>query len=165
MEMKKTQIIMNKPDYLGLLILDLSKTIRYEFWYDYVKPKYGGKVKLCYVDTDSFITLVKTEDVYKDIAEDVETRFDTSNYEVDRSLPMGKNKKVIGLIKDELGGQIMKKFVSLRSKTNSYLKDSNDRKLKYEDYKNCLNASEIINIVNYLEKKGIGVLKKIKENS
>ena len=120
---------------------------------------------MCYVDTDSFITLVKTEDVYKDIAEDVETRFDTSNYEVDRSLPMGKNKKVIGLIKDELGGQIMKKFVSLRSKTNSYLKDSNDRKLKYEDYKNCLNASEIINVVNYLEKKGIGVLKKIKENS
>ena len=80
----------------------------YEFWYDYVKPKYGEKVKLCYMDTDSFIVYIKTDDIYKDIAEDVETRFDTSNYELDRPLPKGKNKKVIGLMKDELGGQIMK---------------------------------------------------------
>ena len=65
----------------------------YEFWYDYVKPKYGEKVKLCYMDTDSFIVYIKTEDIYKDIAEDVETRFDTSNYELDRLSPKGKNKK------------------------------------------------------------------------
>ena len=74
---------MNKPVYLGLLILELSKILMYEFWYDYVKPKYGEKAKLCYMDTDSFIVYIKTDDIYKDIAEDVETRFDTSNYELD----------------------------------------------------------------------------------
>ena len=80
-EMKKTEILMNKPVYLGLSILELSKILMYEFWYDYVKPKYGENAKLCYMDTDSFIVHVKTDDIYKDIAEDVETRFDTSNYE------------------------------------------------------------------------------------
>ena len=81
----------------------------YEFWYDYVKPKYGDNVKLCYVDTDSFIMHIKTEDFYKDITDDVEKRFDISNYEVNRPLPTGKNKKVIGIFKDELGGKIMGK--------------------------------------------------------
>ena len=71
---------MNKPADLGLSILHLSKTAMYEFWYDYIKPKYGEKAKLCYMGTDSFIIHVKTDDIYKDIAEDVETRFDTSNY-------------------------------------------------------------------------------------
>ena len=86
-EMKKTEILMNKPVYLGLSILELSKILMYEFWYDYVKPKYGEKAKLCYMDTDSFIVYIKTDYIYKDIAEDVETRFDTSNYELDRPLP------------------------------------------------------------------------------
>ena len=72
---------MNKPIHFGLSILKLSKTLIYEFWYDYVKPKYGEKVKLCYMDRDSFIVYIKTEDIYKDIAEDVETRFGTSNCE------------------------------------------------------------------------------------
>ena len=80
----------------------------YEFWYDYVKPKYGKNAKLCYMDTGSFIVHVKTDNIYKDIPEDVETRFDTLNFEIGRSLPKGKNKKVIGLMKDELGRQIMK---------------------------------------------------------
>ena len=75
---------MNKHVYLGLTILDLSKTVIYEFWYDYVKSKYGENTKLCYMDTYSFIIHVKTDDIYKDIAEDVETRFDTSNFEIDR---------------------------------------------------------------------------------
>ena len=105
-EMSKTQILMNKPVYLGLSILDLSKTVLYEFWYDYLKPKYGENAKLCYMDTDSFIVHVRS-DIYKDIAEDVEKIFDTSNFEIDRAVPK-KKKKVIGLIKDELGGQIMK---------------------------------------------------------
>ena len=87
--MRKTQTLMNKPVYLGLSILDLSKTVMYEFWYDYVKPKYGENAKLCYMDTDSFIVHVKTDDIYKDIAEDVETRFDASNFGLDRSLPKG----------------------------------------------------------------------------
>ena len=78
---------MNKLVYLGLSILDLSKTVLYKFWYDYVTPKYGKNVKLCYMDTDSFTVHVKTDDIYKDIAEDAETRFDTSYFEIDRPLP------------------------------------------------------------------------------
>ena len=91
----------------------------YEFWYDYIKPKYQDKAKLCYMGTDSFIIHIKTEDFYKDIANDVEKWFDTSNYDKDdkRPLPIGKNKNVVGLIKDELGGKIMKKFIGLRAKT------------------------------------------------
>ena len=150
-EMEKTQILMNNPVYLGLSILDLSKTVMYEFC---VKPKYGENAKLCYMDTYSFIVNVKTDDIYKDVSKDIETRFDTSNFEIDRPLPKGKNEKVIGLMKDELGGQIMKELVGLRAKTYSYLKDNNDedkkakgtrkcvikRKLKFQDYKNCLEA-------------------------
>ena len=90
-EMKKTKVKMNKPIYLGLSILEISKTLMYEFWYDYMKPKYNNNVKLCYTDTDSFIMNIKTNDFYKDIANDVENRFDTSNYEV--NLPTGENKK------------------------------------------------------------------------
>ena len=92
-EMNKTKVKMNKPIYLGLSILRISKILMYEFWYDYMKPKYNHNVKLCYMDTDSFVMNIKTEDFYKDIANDVEKRFDTSNYEVNRPLPTGKNKK------------------------------------------------------------------------
>ena len=92
-EMKKTKVRMNKPIYLGLSILEISKTLMYEFWYDYMKPKYANNVKLCYIDTDSFIINIKTNDFYKDISNDVENRFDTSNYEVNRPLPTGKNQK------------------------------------------------------------------------
>ena len=116
-EMKKTKVKMNKSIYLGLSILETSKILMYKFWHDYMKPKYGDNVKLCYMNTDSFIIHIKTEDFYEDIANDVEKRFDTSNYEVDRPLPMGKNKKAIGLMKDELGGKIMTEFVALRPKT------------------------------------------------
>ena len=82
-----------------------------------MKPKYADNVKLCYMDTDSFIMHLKTEDFDKDIADDVEKMFDTSNYEVNRPLPIGKNKKVMGLMKDELGGKIMTEFVALAPKT------------------------------------------------
>ena len=75
-----------------------------------MKPKYGNDVKLCYMDTNSFIMNIKTNYFYEDIANDAENRFDTSNYEVSRPLPMGKNKKVIGLMKDELGGKIIKRI-------------------------------------------------------
>ena len=151
-EMKKTKVKMNKPIYLGLSILEISKTLMYEFWYDYLKPKYNDKVKLCYTDTDSFIMYIKTEDFYKDIGNDVDKRLDTSNYEVNRPLPTGENKKKIGLMKDELGGKIMTEFVALRPKTYSYLTDDceEDKKakgtkkcvikqrLKFSDYKDCL---------------------------
>ena len=101
---------MNKPVYLGLSILDWSKTLIYEFWYDYLQPKYGENVKLCYMDTDSFIVHVKTDHIYKEIPKVVEIRFDTSNFEIDRPLPKSKNKKIIRQLKDELRGQIMKEF-------------------------------------------------------
>ena len=91
--MKRTNLKMNKPVYLELSILEISKLLMYEFWYDYMKPKYGDNVKLCYMDTDSFIMNIKTEDFYKDIANDVEKRFDTSNYEVDRPLSTERIKK------------------------------------------------------------------------
>ena len=88
---------MNKPVYLGLSILELNKIVTYEFWYEYVKQKYGEKAKLCYMDTNVvYIVYIKTEDIYVDIAKDVETRADTSNCELDRPLPRGKNKNVIG---------------------------------------------------------------------
>ena len=93
-EMKKTKVKMNKPIYLGLSILEISKILMYEFWYDYMKRKYNNNVKLYYMDTDSFIMDIKKNYFYKDIANDVENRFDTSNYEVNRPLPMGKIKKL-----------------------------------------------------------------------
>ena len=99
--MKKTKVKMNKPVCLDLSILEISKTLMYEFWYYYMKPKYGDNVKLCYMDTDSFIIHIKTEDFYKDNADDVEKIFDTSNYGVNRPLPAGRIKKVIGLMKDD----------------------------------------------------------------
>ena len=94
MEMKNIKVKMNKPVYLGLSILEISKTLMYEFWYDYIKPKYQSNAKLCYMDTDSFIIYIKFEDVYKDIADDVEKRFDASNYEVNRPLSTGKNNRI-----------------------------------------------------------------------
>ena len=104
-EMKKTKVKMNKPIYLGMSILDISKTLMYKFWYDYFKPKYGDKAKLCYTDTDSFIINITTEDFFEDISNEVEVWYDTSSYDENdkRPLPIGKNQKVIRLFKDELG--------------------------------------------------------------
>ena len=158
MEMKKTKVKMNKPIHLGLSILEISKILMYEFWNDYMKPKYDNNVKLCYMDTDRFIMDIKTNDFYKDIANDVENRFDTSNYEVNRPLPMGKNKKVIGLMEYELGGKIIAEFFTLRPNTYSYLTDDGkeDKKakgtkkcvikkmIKFNDYKKCLLNDEVI---------------------
>ena len=157
-EMNKTRVKMNKPIYLGLSILDISKILMYEFWYDYMKPKYGNKVKLCYMDTDSFIMNIKTNDFYKYIANDVDKKFDTSNCELNRPLPTGKNKKVICLMKDELGGKIMTEFVKLRPKTYSYSTDDGKkdkkakgtkkceikRMIKFNDYKNCLLKDKVL---------------------
>ena len=130
----------------------------YEFWYDYMKQKYNDNVRLCYMDTDSFIMNIKTNDFYKDISDDVECKFDTSNYEVKRPLPIGKNKKVIGLTKDELRGEIIMEFIALRPKTYSCLIDNYkiDKKakgtrkcimkkmIKFDDYKKCLLNDEVI---------------------
>ena len=103
-EMKKTRVKMTKPLYLGISILDISKTLMYESWYDCIKPKYGDITKLCYTDTDSFIISIKTEDFFGDISNNVARWFDHSNYDKNdkRTLPIGKNKNVTGLFKDEL---------------------------------------------------------------
>ena len=125
-EMGKIKVVMNKPVYLGQVILELSKIVMYEFHYNYMKRKYNSDklygaghephFQLCYTDTDSSVYHIKTKDFYPDILNDVEERFDTSGYNKQNAkpLPIEKNKKVIGLMKDELGDAIMTEFVALR---------------------------------------------------
>ena len=151
-EMGKIKIVMNNPVCLGQAILDLSKIIMYEFHYDYMKREYSDDdLKLCYMDTDSLIYDIKTKDFHRDIADDVEDRFDTSGYVPDRLLPFGQNKKVIGLMKDELGGGIMREFITLRPKMYAYKVGNSESKkckgikkcvvrktISFEEYKNCL---------------------------
>ena len=153
-EMGRIEVVMNKPVYLGQVMLDLSKIVMYEFHYDYMKPKYGNDLKLCYMDTDLLVYHIKTKDFYEDIAKDVRDRFNTSGYCKDKPLPIGLNKKVIKLMKDELGRAIMTEFVALRPKLYAYrkLNGSEDKKCKgikkcvvkknvnFDDYKECLNS-------------------------
>ena len=156
--MKKTTIELHKPIYLGMSILDLSKTLMYEFHYDYIKPKYGNNACLLFTDTDSLCYEIKTKDFYKDISDDVIEWFDTSNYEKNHpsEIPTGMNKKVIGMMKDEAGGKQITEFVVLRSKLYAYKMDcgKEDKKCKgvkkgvvekeitLDDYKNCLFTKE-----------------------
>ena len=156
--MKKTSLLMNKPVYLGMCILDLSKTVMYEFHYNYIKPKYGDKAKLLFTDTDSFMYLIETEDFFKDISRDVKDRFDTSDYPENHSsgIPTGENKKVLGMFKDEAAGKIIKEFVGLRSKLYSFVMDDGGESKKckgvkkqvvatsitHEDYKTCLRTGK-----------------------
>ena len=140
-EMGKIKVVMNKPVYLGQAILDLSKIVMYEFHYDYMVPMYGlEKLKLCYMDMDSLVYDIKTEDFYEDIADDVEARFDTSGYSKTdfRLLPIGLNKKVIGLMKDELGGKIKTEFVALRPKLYSHKKLDGSEDKKCKGVKKCV---------------------------
>ena len=117
-EMRKTEVLTDKPIAVGQAVLEISKTLMYRFWYDYLKPKYQDKAKLCYMDTDSFILHIQTDDFFEDISCDVHKWFDTSNYDKNgnRPLGIGKNKKVIGKFKDELGGKILTEFVHLDQK-------------------------------------------------
>ena len=140
-EMGKIKVVMNKPVYLGQAILDLSKIVMYEFHYDYVVPKYIlERLKLFYMDTDSLVYDIKTEECYEDIADDVEARFDTRGYSKTdfRLLPIGLNKKVIGLMKDESGGKIMTEFVALRPKLYSYKKLNGMEDMKCKGIKKCI---------------------------
>ena len=156
--LKKTSLTMNKPVYLGMCILDLSKTIMYDFHYNYIKPKYGVKTKLLFTDTDSLMYEIETEDFYKDISEDVKDRFDTSDYPENHpsGIPTGINKKVLGMFKDEAAGKIIIEFVGLRAKLYSYLMDEGKEhkkckgikkqvvatSIKHEDYKTCLTTGK-----------------------
>ena len=141
-EMKKIKVKMNKPVYLGLSMLEISKTLMYEFWYDYIKPKYADNVKLCYIDTNSFIMHIKTEDFYKIsilliiLKKDLIHQIMMMNV-IDPRLKE-RVKKVIGLMKDELGGEkVMTEFCSLRPNTYSYLMDDGGSDKKPKGTKKC----------------------------
>ena len=146
MEMKKVEVKMSKPIYLGQEILDINKTLMYEFWYDYIKLKYGDKARLCFMDTDSFVINIKTVDFYNDIAIDVGKWFDTSKYDEkdERPLPIGKNKKVIRKFKDELGRKIMTEFCALRAKAYAYKLDDDTEKKKAKGTKKCIIKRELM---------------------
>ena len=152
--MKKTKLTFDKPVYLGMCILDFSKTLMYGFHYNYIKQKYGGKAKLLFTDTDSLMYEIQTEDFYKDISKDVINRFDTSDYPPNHpsGIPSGFNKKVLGMFKDEVNGKVIDEFVGLRAKLYSYkmfegeeskkckgVKKSVVKKsIRHEGYKKCL---------------------------
>ncbi len=132
---KKTTVKLNKPIQIGMSILDLSKTLMYRFHYNYVKPKWGDKASLLFTDTDSLCYEIRTDDFYEDIKNDVNEWFDTSNYEKDHPLFSNKNKKQVGFMKDECGGNKILRFVGLRSKLYAYEVDrlrDNDGKWKYD---------------------------------
>ena len=146
--MKKTKIKINVSIYIGFTILEVSKTVMWKFFYDYLKPKYGGKIELCYTDTDSFIPHIKTEDFYEDIDNDVEEWFDTSNYEIDRPLLItNKNKKVLGKFKNKLKGKSMTKFVGLFSKTYAYLIDDSEEIKRNKGVRKCVVKQSSILII------------------
>ena len=151
--MAPTTLKFRKPVYLGMCILDLPKTLMYEFHYEYIKSKYGDKAKLLFTDTDSLMYEIGTEDFYKDISHDVHSMFDTSNYpkEHPSGIETGVNKKVIGLMKDEAGGEIITKFVGLRAKNYAFLLGNKEQKkckgikknvtennITFKDYETCL---------------------------
>ena len=139
-EMKNTRVKMTKPLYLGMSILDISKILMYEFWCDYINPKYGDRAKLYYRNTDSFIIYIKTEYFFEDISNDVERWFHTPNYDKNdkRPLPIGKNKEVPGLFKDELGGKVIIEAVARRPKTYAYLIDDGSEHKKSKGTKRCV---------------------------
>ena len=133
--MKKTKLTFNKPVYLGMCILDLSKTLMYEFHYNYIKKKYGDKAKLLFTDTDSLMYEIQTEDFYKDISKD---RFDTSDYPPNHpsGIPSGFNKKVFGMFKDEVNGKVIDEFVGLRAKMYSFKMFEGEETKKCKGIKN-----------------------------
>ena len=150
-EMEKAKVKINKLVCLGMSILDISKTLMYEFWYDYLKPNYNGNAKLSYMDTDSFCYMdsfcyIFTEDFFEDINNDVERWFDTSNYDKNdkRPLQIGVNKEVIGIFKDELGGKTIKKFCALRAKTYPYLMEDDSEIKKAKGVKRCIIKRRLI---------------------
>ena len=115
-----------------------------------MKPKYGDIIRLCYMDMDSFIMHIKTEDFYEDIAKGVEKTYETSNYTVERPLTIGKNKKVIGMMKDKLGGKIMKEFIGFRPKCYAYLMDDGNVDKKSKGAKECV-IKRCLKFNNYIE--------------
>ena len=120
--MKKREVYSNKPIYVGQAILDLSKTLVFDFHYNYIKSKYRNKAELLFTDTDSLMYQIEREDFYQDIAKDVTKRFDTSDYpeKHQSGIKTGVNNKIIGKFKDEAAGKQITHFVGLRAKLYSY---------------------------------------------
>ena len=156
--MKKTEVYFNKPIYVGQAILDISKTLMFDFHYNYIKNKYGQKAELLMTDTDSLMYLIQTDDVYSDIKHDVKKKFDTSNFpdKHPSGIKSGVNEKVLGMFKNEASANNITHFVGLSSKLYSYLienygeirkakgvkKNVIKKSLTFEDYKKCLFSEE-----------------------
>lgn len=164
-ELSKVNVVFDKPIAVGMTILDISKTLLIEFHYEYILNKFPAKhVKLCYTDTDSLIYHIKTSNIYEDIKTDVHKWFDTSGYPVDNkyNIPL-VNKKVVGLLKDELNGDPITEFIGLRAKmyaleTESQrlmqrakgVKQSSVKELTIDDYRNCVLNSDVKSITQYI---------------
>ena len=150
-EMRKTSVLMNKPIYIGQTVLDFSKILMYDFWYGYLKPMYKNNIKLCYMDTDSFIFHVKTDDFYKDISDTLDKWFDTSKNDkkLDRPIEYDVNTGVLGMFKDELKGYIMIEFVSLASKVYSHKQDNDKETKVVKGVKKCV-KKKILNFNDYI---------------
>jgi hypothetical protein len=157
--MRRTSVKLKKPIYLGMSILDISKTLMYDFHYNYIKSKYGDNAELLFTDTDSLCYEITTEDFLKDICKDVHERFDTSNIDGDHpsGIPTGISKKVIGMMKSETGSKQIEEFVGLRAKLYAYtmaedgkeekkckgVKKTNIKKeITFDNYKECLSSGE-----------------------
>ena len=153
--MKRTTLLFDKPVFCGMSILDISKTLIFDFHFNYIKPKFQEKAKLLFTDTDSLCYEIETDDFFQDISQDVKEKFDTSNFPKDHpsNIPTGINKKVIGMMKDEAGGKIIEEFVELRAKLYSIKMHENKKEEKkckgikksvikktitHQDYKDCL---------------------------
>ena len=150
-KIKETRTL-NRPAYVGMCILDLSKTLMYDFHYNYIKKKYGDKARLLFTDTDSLTYEIETEDAYLDFWKN-KNMFDNSDYPQDSIYYSNKNKKVIGKFKDEAGGKPIVEFIGLRSKMYSYLKDNNQcgraakgiKKIVIKkDIKHCANYKDVL---------------------
>ena len=156
--MKNTEVYFNKPVYVGQAILDLSKTLMFNFHYTYIKEKYSSKAELLFTDADSLMYQIKTKDFYKDISDDVQDKFDTSDYPPNHKsgILTGVNKKVIGMFKDEVAGRQITHFVGLRPKLYSYKVEGQQelkkckgvkknvvkKSLEFDDYVKCLLTGE-----------------------
>ena len=157
-EKQKAQLKFDKPIFIGMSILDLSKQHMYRFYYDVVKPKYGDNIRMVYTDTDSFVFHTKTEDIYQDL-KDINDEMDFSGYDKNHNCYDATNKKVLGKFKDEVGGKIMTGFIGLRPKCYAFkihggdteykkckgtAKNTGKRKIKYDDYNQVLETNKVI---------------------
>ena len=150
----KEKVLLNKPIYVGMSVLDLSKHLMFDLYYNTLKARYGENVRLLYTDTDSLIVHVQTEDIYQDMTKHADL-YDTSNYQSDHPLFSTANKKIIGKFKDELGGQLLTEFIGIRPKMYSFVGENSGKRAKgvkksvlrksitHDDYRSCLFEKEV----------------------